>query len=122
MKDKVITSFIQLFEATVDREGSIWIEGTRTGADPEKWKEGWLKWHAKGVSQNFQIKYSLGHVICFVPIHVLLQLSVFYHHHEENEASYAVWLFCSKIFSVYPVRVIDLHLIVHFAYTNGLFK
>ena len=29
-------SFIQLFEATVDREGSIWIEGTRTGADPEK--------------------------------------------------------------------------------------
>ena len=29
-------------------------------------------------------------------IHVLLELSVFYHHHEENEASYAVWLSCSK--------------------------
>ena len=37
--------------------------------------------------------YSLGCVICFVSVHVLLQLSVFYHHHEENEASYAVWLF-----------------------------
>ena len=39
---------------------------------------------------------SLGCVICFVSVHVLFQLSVFYHHHEENEASYAVWLFCSK--------------------------
>ena len=29
-------------------------------------------------------------------MYVLLQLSVFYHHHEENEASYAVWLSCSK--------------------------
>ena len=38
------------------------------------------------------------HVNCFVSIHVLLQLSVFYHHREENEASYAVWLSCSKIF------------------------
>ena len=28
--------------------------------------------------------------------HVLLQLSVFYHHHEESEATYAVWLSCSK--------------------------
>ena len=25
-----------------------------------------------------------------------LQVSVFYHHHEENEASYTVWLCCSK--------------------------
>ena len=25
-----------------------------------------------------------------------LAASVFYHHHEENEASYGVWLFCSK--------------------------
>ena len=39
------------------------------------------------------IYYSLGHVNS---IHVLLQLSVFYHYHEENEASYAVWLSCSK--------------------------
>ena len=38
----------------------------------------------------------LGCVICFVSIHVLLQMSVFYHHHGENEASYAIWLFCSK--------------------------
>ena len=63
------------------------------GADPEKWKERWLKWRTKGVSRNFQlINYSLGCVSCFVSIHVLLQLSVFYHHHEENEASYADWL------------------------------
>ena len=100
----------------------MYIHSIYTGADSEKWKEGWVKWHAKGVSQNFQNKYSLGRVICFVPIHVLLQLSVLYHHHEENEASYVAWLFCSKIFSVYPVWVIDLHLIVHFAYTNGLFE
>ena len=40
--------------------------------------------------------YSLGHVKCSVSVHMLLQLSVFYHHHEENEASYAVWLSCSK--------------------------
>ena len=74
----------------------VYVHMVMSGADPEKWKEGWLKWCAKGVSQNFQlINYSLGHVNCFVPIHVLLQLSVFYHHHEENEASYAVWLFCS---------------------------
>ena len=39
---------------------------------------------------------SLGCVICFVSVHVLFQLLVFYHHHEENEASYTVWLFCSK--------------------------
>ena len=53
--------------------------------------------HTKGSSQNFWLtNYSLGCVICFVSIHVLLQLSVFYHHHEENEANYAVWLFCSK--------------------------
>ena len=32
-------------------------------ADPEKWKERWLKWRAKGVLWNFQlINYSLGHV------------------------------------------------------------
>ena len=42
------------------------------------------------------IKYSVGHVNCFVSIHVLLQLSVFYHYHEENEASYTVWLSCSE--------------------------
>ena len=49
------------------------------------------------MQRNFWlINYSLGHVNCFVSIHVLLQLSVFYHHHEENEASYAVWLSCSK--------------------------
>ena len=40
------------------------------------------------------INYSLGHVNCFVSM--LLQLSVFYHHHEENESSYTVWLSCSK--------------------------
>ena len=40
--------------------------------------------------------YSLGHVNCFVSIHMLSELSVFYHHHEENEASYSVWLSCSK--------------------------
>ena len=52
----------------------------RTVADPEKWKEGWLKWPPP----NFLlIKYSLGHVNCFVSIHMLLQLSVFYSHHEE---------------------------------------
>ena len=52
----------------------------RTVADPEKWKERWLKWPP----QNFLlIKYSLGHVNCFVSIHMLLQLSVFYCHHEE---------------------------------------
>ena len=45
---------------------------------------------------KFLINYSLGHVNCFVSIHVLLQLSVFYHHHEDNEASYAVWLSSSK--------------------------
>ena len=57
----------------------------------------WLKWHAEGAQQNFWlINYSLGHVNRFVSIHVLLQLSVFYHHHEENEASYTVWLSCSK--------------------------
>ena len=39
-----------------------------------------------------KMNYLLGCVICFVSIDVLLQLSVFYHHHEENEASYAVWL------------------------------
>ena len=51
----------------------------------------------KGTQQNFWlINYSLGHVNCFVSIHVLMQLSVFYHHHEENEASYAVWISCSK--------------------------
>ena len=44
------------------------------------------------MQRNFWlINYSLGQVNCFVSIHVLLQLS-FYHHHEENEASYAVWL------------------------------
>ena len=48
--------------------------------------------------QNFwQINYSYRHVNWFVvSIHVLLQLSVFYHHHEQNEASYIVWLSCSK--------------------------
>ena len=60
------------------------------GANPEKWMGRWLKWRTKDVQRNFWlIKYSLGHVNCFVSIHVLLQLS---HHHEENEASYAVWL------------------------------
>ena len=34
-------------------------------------------------------------LIALCQSHVLLQLSVFYHH-EENEASYAVWLSCSK--------------------------
>ena len=68
-----------------------------SGADPEKWMGRWLKWRTKAVQQNFWlINYSLWHVNCFVSIHMLLQLSVFYHHHEENEASYAVWLFCSK--------------------------
>ena len=33
-------------------------------------------------------------------------------HHEENEASYAVWLSCYKFFSVFPVRVSDLCLII----------
>ena len=51
--------------------------------------------------QNFsQINYSCRHVNWFVvSIHVLLQLSVFYHHHEENEASYAVWLSCLNMLS-----------------------
>ena len=57
----------------------------------------WLKWRAEGVQWNFcLINYSLGHVNCLVSIHVLLLLSVFYHHHKENEASYAVWFSCSK--------------------------
>ena len=64
-----------------------------TGADPEKYKEGWLI-HTQ---RNFQlINYSLGCINWFVSIHMLLQLSVFYHRHEEHEASYAFWLFCSK--------------------------
>ena len=42
------------------------------------------KWRAEGTVRNFWlIKYSLGHGNCFVSIHVLLQLSVFYQHHEE---------------------------------------
>ena len=61
-------------------------------ADLEKRKGRWLKWCVA----KFLVNYSLGHVNCFVSIHVLLQLSVFYHHHEENEASYAVWFSCSK--------------------------
>ena len=64
------------------------------------------------------MNYSLGCVNCFVSIHVLLQLSVFYHHHEENEASYADWLSCSK----YVEFTLDLHLIIHFVHKNGLFK
>ena len=60
------------------RDDIIFIENA--GADPEKWKERWLKWGAEGTVWNF--KYSLGHVNCFASIHMLLQLSVFYHHHE----------------------------------------
>ena len=61
-------------------------------------KERWLKWSAKDTLGNFWlINYSLGHVNCLVWIHVLLQLSVFYHHHHENEASYAVWLSCFSL-------------------------
>ena len=63
---------------------------TNPGADPEKLKERWLKWCAKAPSEFLVINYSLGRVNCFVSIHVLLHLSVFYHHHKENEASYAV--------------------------------
>ena len=54
----------------------------------------WLKWRPKGVQQNFGlINYSLGHVNCFASIQILLKLSVFYHHHEENEASCLAFLF-----------------------------
>ena len=37
----------------------------RAGADPEKWKERWLKWCTKGAVGNFWlINYSLGYVSC----------------------------------------------------------
>ena len=53
-------------------------------AGPEKWKQRWLKWCAEGAARNFQlIKYLLEHFNCFASIHVVLHLSVFYHHHEE---------------------------------------
>ena len=56
---------------------------------PKQWSGVEIKGEVAKWAAKFLINYSLGHV---------LQLSVFHHHHEENEASYAVWL----------------HLIVHF--------
>ena len=52
--------------------------------------------HQRCAGKFWLINYSLGYANCFVSIRMLLQLSVFYHHHEENEASYAVWLSWSK--------------------------
>ena len=66
-------------------------------ADPENPKERWLNSYA---AKFWLMNYSLGCVNLFVSIYMLLQLSVFYHHHEENEAGYAVWLSCSKYLSV----------------------
>ena len=53
------------------------------------------KWRAKDTQRNFcLINYSLDLLIA---IPVFLQLSVFFHHHdEENVASYTVCLSCSK--------------------------
>ena len=58
-------------------------------------------------------KFSVNHyllvcVICFVSFHVVLQLSVFYHHDEENIANYAVWHFFSGIFSLNMLIILCL--------------
>ena len=58
------------------------------------------------------INYSLGN------LHALAAVSILYHHHEENEASYAVWLSCSKYLSV---CLAFFGLICIFVYKNGLF-
>ena len=60
------------------------MEASKTNRTRKMKGEVAIKWRAKGVARNFRlIKCALGHVNCFVSIHVLLQLSVFYHHHEE---------------------------------------
>jgi len=45
--------------------------------------DGLIQRNERRSGAKFLVKYSLGHVNCFVSIHKLLQLSVFYHHHEE---------------------------------------
>ena len=42
-----LSNFARLYKTTVT--------GRLTGADPEKWKERWLKWHAEGAAWNFRL-------------------------------------------------------------------
>ena len=64
-----------------------------TGADPEKWKERWLKWCTEGVPWKiWLINHSLG-ALC--------------------QSTCSCSCQCSTICSVYPVWVIDLHVMHH---------
>ena len=60
-----VSSILPCLVSDMMLQSKDWASSERlAGADPEKWKERWLKWRTKGVLQNFQlINYSLGHFI-----------------------------------------------------------
>ena len=70
------------------------------GADPEKWKERWLKWRAESVAQNFWlIKYSL-EWLCVNP-HALAAFSVL----PPSWRALSEWLICISSYTLFTRMV-----------------